>query len=134
MPVTVHKIMVHSVEVIKFCLLPIGQLSEEAQEARNKDCRRFREGHTRKRSCITTNIDLLRMLLITSDPVINSLRELPPKKITILPEEVLKLIVPPSIPSRTTNYSHNNNEENYLLPDSSEWESDASEESSDKEN
>lgn len=134
MPVTVHKILVHSVEVIKSCLLPIGQLSEEAQEARNKDCRRFRERHTRKRSRITTNIDLLRMLLITSDPVINSLRELPRKKITILPEEVLKLIVPPSIPSRTTNYSHNNNEEDYLLSDSSEWESDASEESSDNDN
>ena len=33
MPVTVHKILVYSTEVIKTCLLPIGQLSEESQEA-----------------------------------------------------------------------------------------------------
>ena len=51
------------------------QLSEEYQEARNKDCRRFREHPTRKQSRISTNIDLLKMALITSDPVINTLRE-----------------------------------------------------------
>lgn len=42
MPATVHKILVHSTQVIKTALLPIGQFSEEAQEARNKDLRRFR--------------------------------------------------------------------------------------------
>lgn len=76
MPVTVHKILIHSAEVIKSALLPIGQLSEEAQEARHKDCRRFREHHTQKTSRSTTNRDLLNMLFITSDPVINSHREL----------------------------------------------------------
>lgn len=66
MPVTVHKILVHSVDIIQTALLPIGQLSEEAQEARNKDCRRFREDNTRKRPRIATNTDLINMLLITS--------------------------------------------------------------------
>nr|CAI5842224.1 unnamed protein product [Callosobruchus analis] len=80
MPVTVHKILVHSADVIKSALLPIGQLSEEAQEAHNKDCRRFREKNTRKRSRIATNRDLLNMILITSDPVINSFREVPKKR------------------------------------------------------
>lgn len=80
MPATVHKILVHSTEVIKAALLPIGQLSEEAQEARNKDCRRFREYNTRKCSRVATNRDLLSMLIITSDPLINSLREIPQKK------------------------------------------------------
>lgn len=79
MPVTVHKILVHSVDIIQSAILPIGQLSEEAQEARNKDCRRFRRDNTRKRSRIATNIDLLNMLIITSDPVINSLRDVPKK-------------------------------------------------------
>lgn len=46
MSVTEHKILVHSAEVIKYFLLRIEQLSEEAQEVRNKDCRRFRERHT----------------------------------------------------------------------------------------
>lgn len=75
MPATVHKILVHGVDVVQSALLPIGQLSEEAQEARNKDGRRFREHNTRNRSRVATNRDLLNMLLITSDPLINSLRE-----------------------------------------------------------
>lgn len=80
MPPTVHKILVHSKDIIKHFILPIGQLSDEAQEARNKDCGRFRQHHSRRCSRISTNIDMLSMLLITSDPVINSLREIPKKK------------------------------------------------------
>lgn len=97
MPATVHKILVHSTEVIKAALLPIGQLSEEAQEARNKGCRRFREYNTRKCSRVVTNRDLLSMLIITSDPLINSLREIPQKKKEKICAEVLKLIVSPTI-------------------------------------
>ena len=37
MPPTVHKILIYSSAVIKNAILPIGQLSEEAQEACNKD-------------------------------------------------------------------------------------------------
>lgn len=59
MPATVHKLLIHSTEVIKMAIVPIGQLSEEAQEARNKDCRRFREHNTRKCSRHATNRDLL---------------------------------------------------------------------------
>lgn len=99
MPVTVHKILVHSAEVIKTCIVPIGQISEESQEARNKDCRRFREHHTRKQSRISTNRDMLNMLIITSDLVINSFREFPNKKPDKLPIEVLKLLVPPLVPT-----------------------------------
>lgn len=125
MPVTVHKILVHSTEVIKTCILPIGQLSEESQEARNKDCRRFREHHTRKQSRISTNIDLLNMLLITSDPVINSLREVPRKRTEKLPVEVLNLIVPPSIPThQVASDVHPCDDEDYLVPDSSDCETD----------
>lgn len=127
MPATVHKLLVHSTDVIKTCLLPIGQLSEEAQEARNKDCRRFREHHTRKRSRIATNTDLLNMLIITSDPLINSLREVPRKTIDKLPSEVLKLIIPPSTPTQSTPSNLPRNEEDYIVPDSSEYESDSDE-------
>ena len=45
-PVIVHKILIHSTEVMKPCILPISQLLEESQEARYKDCRRIREHHT----------------------------------------------------------------------------------------
>ncbi|KAF2886283.1 hypothetical protein ILUMI_19890 [Ignelater luminosus] len=37
MPVNFHKILVHRSQVIKSLLLPIGMLSEEAQEASNKN-------------------------------------------------------------------------------------------------
>ena len=34
MPFTAHKTLVHSSEVFKICILPIGQLSKESQEAK----------------------------------------------------------------------------------------------------
>lgn len=105
MPATVHKILVHSVEVIELALLPIGQLSEEAQEARNKDCRRFRQHNTRKRSRLTTNKDLLNMLLITSDPIINGLREVPKRYTGSLPSEVLDLLIPPSVKLKSNQHN-----------------------------
>ena len=74
MPVTVHKVLVHSAEVIKTWILVIGQLSEKSQETRNKDFRRLLEQHTRRKKCISTNIGLLHILL-SFDPVINSRRE-----------------------------------------------------------
>ena len=47
---------------------------------------------------ISTNIDLLDMLLVTSDFVINSLRELSNKRTRKLPLEVLNLVVQPIKP------------------------------------
>lgn len=122
MPVTVHKILVHSVDIIQSALLPIGQLSEEAQEARNKDCRRFRLNNTRKRSRIATNTDLLNMLIITSDPVINSLRDIPRKKAGSLPSQVLNLIMPSKPPVKTVDVPSylRNDPEDYCVDDSSE--------------
>jgi len=62
--------------VIKNALLSIGQLSEEAQESRNKDYSNFRENHTRKISRLSTNTDLMHVLLISSDPVISYKRKI----------------------------------------------------------
>jgi hypothetical protein len=45
---TVHKLLIHGADIIENAVLPIGQLSEEAQEARNKDIKRLRECHSRK--------------------------------------------------------------------------------------
>lgn len=75
MPSSVHKILFHGSEIIQhFLLIPIGILSEEAQESRNKDIKHYREFNTRKCSRISTNTDLLHKLLISSDPYISSLR------------------------------------------------------------
>lgn len=72
MPASVHKVLAHGAEVIgHFGLIPIGMLSEEAAEARNKDFRRLRLNNTRKFCRKASNQDLLNNLLITSDPYLN---------------------------------------------------------------
>lgn len=97
MSVTVHKLLTHSTEIIKKCIVPIGMLSEEAQECRNKDMRRFRELNTRKCSRLDTNTDLAHMLLLTSDPLINTFRKETRKSRKSLNKDVLSLLIPPSL-------------------------------------
>lgn len=70
MPPTVHKFFIHGPEIIKHALLPIGQLTEEAQEAHNKDFKKFREHHSRQCSREKSNTDIFNLLLLSSDPVI----------------------------------------------------------------
>jgi hypothetical protein len=43
MPACVHKVLIHGSVIVSAALLPIGQLSEEAQEARKKDIKKIRE-------------------------------------------------------------------------------------------
>lgn len=49
LPMTVHKILVHGADIVDNCLLPLGQMSEEASEAKNKEMRKVREGYTCKK-------------------------------------------------------------------------------------
>lgn len=74
MPSSLHKVLIHGGQIIKSISLPIGQLSEEAAESRNKDFKRFRQSHSRKFSRVSTNEDVIHALLISSDPLISSLR------------------------------------------------------------
>lgn len=75
MPSSVHKILIHGAEIIEnFSLIPIGLLSEESQESRNKDVKHYRKFNTRKCNRIATNTDLIHKLLLSSDPYISSLR------------------------------------------------------------
>ena len=76
-------------------MLPIGQISEDAQESCNKYIKRFREDFTRKCSRVQTMEDLFLRLLLTSDPLISSLRKLPRNRLnSLLPEAAALLIVP----------------------------------------
>lgn len=77
MPVTVHKILIHGEEIIAAAVLPIGMLTEEAQEARNKDYRAYRQNHSRKCSRVQTNTDVMNFLLASSDPYLSGLRAEP---------------------------------------------------------
>ena len=92
MPVTVHKILLHGADVIRYFHFAIGQLSEEAAEARNKDFKRFRLSNTRKCSRVLTNEDIMHKLLISSDPFITYLRRLPTKKMKNIDLEVENLL------------------------------------------
>lgn len=70
---SVHKLLIHGEAIISHFSIPIGHLSEEASEARNKEFRQYRKDHTRKINRTATNRDLLNHLLITFDPFISSL-------------------------------------------------------------
>lgn len=75
MPSALHKILLHGPDIVQhFSMMPIGFLSEEASEARNKDFRKFREEHSRKHSSISCNTDIMHNLLLSSDPLLTSIR------------------------------------------------------------
>lgn len=74
MPSSVHKLLLHAKDIIRFFDLPIGVLSEEALEARHKEIRKTRLDHTRKSSRVNSITDLINYLLITSDPYISNIR------------------------------------------------------------
>ena len=96
MPPSVHKILIHGSAIISAALLPIGQMSEEAQEARNKHLKQFRQHHSRKVSRQATNSDMFYRLLATSDPLISSKRNqfrVQSKK-KHLPSDVINLLSP----------------------------------------
>ncbi|KAE8739180.1 hypothetical protein FOCC_FOCC015321 [Frankliniella occidentalis] len=80
-PSTVHKMLIHGHSAIEAAPVPIGMLSEEGSEALNKYVRNAREFHTRKFSSEATNEDLLKRLLVSSDPAISSLRRLPQRNV-----------------------------------------------------
>ena len=75
MPQAVHKLLVHSHQIVRHKDIPVGMLSEEAQESSNKVFKNFREHFSCKISRTKTNEDLLRRLLCASDPVISKMRK-----------------------------------------------------------
>lgn len=77
MPSSVHRILILGADIIENAVLPIGMLSEEAFESRNKDFRYVREHHTRKISRESNVQDLFNNLLFSSDPYISSLSSNP---------------------------------------------------------
>lgn len=72
MTVTVHKILIHGHQVMECAILPVGMLSEQAGESRNKFWRYDREHHCRKSDRIKTMSDLFHRA--SSDPVISGIR------------------------------------------------------------
>lgn len=82
-------------------------MSEEAQESCNKYIKRFREDFSRKCDRIKNMEDIFCRLLVTSDPIISSLRKLPPKKLRSLSPYAVELLIPPSV-TESSQISSNN--------------------------
>lgn len=97
MSVTLHKILIHGAQIIESISLPIGMLSEQAGESRNKFWRYDREHHTRKLDRKSTILDLFHRALESSDPLLSTMtlgtRKKKIKQIP-LPEKVISLLKP----------------------------------------
>lgn len=91
---TVHKILMHGAQVISNHIVPIGQLSEEAAEARNKHFRKYRVDFARKFSRVDCNRDILNRLLLTSDPFISCNRVKRKKKSKSFSQEAISMLLP----------------------------------------
>ncbi|CAH2088845.1 unnamed protein product [Euphydryas editha] len=91
---TVHKILMHGATVISHSILPIGQLSEEAAEARNKHFRLYRLNFSRKFDRVKCNKDIINRLLLSSDPLLSSNRKQPRKRSKTFCSETLSLLLP----------------------------------------
>lgn len=71
MPASLHKVLIHGADIARNSILPLGMLSEEGAEARNKYYKRDRLMHSRKNSRLHTMHDLFCRQLDASDPVIS---------------------------------------------------------------
>ena len=80
MPVTVHKILIHACDIVEHNNIPIGYLSEKALEARHKEIRKYRLHHSRKSSRESSNKDVLKRLLLSSEPLVTFNRKTINKK------------------------------------------------------
>lgn len=96
MPTTVHKLLIHSARIIETSCFPIAQMSKKAQESCNKYIKKYRQEFARKSSRIKNMEDVFYRLLVSSDPLITSIRKLTTKKIKTLDSEAIKLLKAPT--------------------------------------
>lgn len=61
-------------DIIKASICPVGYLTEDAQEAQHKFVRRNRRDHARKTSRKDTMFDVFAHLLVSSDPLVSSMK------------------------------------------------------------
>lgn len=102
MPTLVHKLLIHGPEIIQNSVLPIGQMSEDAQEACNKFYSIYRLSFARKNYRQKTMEDVFKRFLVASDPYISSCRKLPTKPLKSLSAEAVNLLSSPSVSREKT--------------------------------
>lgn len=57
----------HGSKIVSAAMLPIGMLTEEAQESRNNDYKRYRMSHSRKCNRLSTSQDIFHTTLASSN-------------------------------------------------------------------
>lgn len=93
---SVHKLLIHGTEIIASSLLPIGQMSEDAQGSCHKYFKKFREDFSRKYSRTKTMDDIFSRFLVSSDPYLSSCRQLPLKQLRSLSLDAITLLLSPT--------------------------------------
>ena len=110
----VHIVLIHGADIIASLKHPVGELSEEAQECRNKDLKRIRTFNTRKRSLKSCNYDTLTGMLTASDPLIATInyrkQRNKSKKVKPIRKEVIELLATPEDPDNL--YESSSDDEN----------------------
>ena len=94
---TMYEILRHGATIINQAILPIGQLSEETAEARNKHFRDYRQNFSRKFSRENCNRDILNRLLISSNPLLSSARKRLKNKRKSFSSEALEISLPETL-------------------------------------
>lgn len=93
---TVHKVLIHSKQIMQNIVLPVGCFGEDAAECRNKIYKNDRLFHARRSSRINNLSDVFNRALDTSDPLVSSLRlhtRIHQRKRLALPPEVIQLLI-----------------------------------------
>lgn len=72
---TVHKVLCHGKIIMENSILPLGELTEEPQESRNRDFKHVHQFGSRKCSRQSQNEDIFQTLILSSDPVLSHMRK-----------------------------------------------------------
>uniref|UniRef100_A0A2S2PY87 Uncharacterized protein n=1 Tax=Sipha flava TaxID=143950 RepID=A0A2S2PY87_9HEMI len=73
----------------------LANCPKKLNNAKNKNFKNYREHHTRKLSRVKIDEDLINMLLVSSDPLISSMRNIQPKKLQTFSDDAKLLIIMP---------------------------------------
>lgn len=93
MPTTVHELLIHGPQIIGSALLPIGQMSEDAQRSLDKHIERSQEDFPLKDTRIKAMKNVFLRLMIKSDPYISSVPRIRHKKLKKLSLDAQNLLV-----------------------------------------
>lgn len=67
MPTSIHKFLIHELQIVSTAILSVGQLSEEYQETINKYIKEYKKNFSKISSYRNTMEDVFSPILIASD-------------------------------------------------------------------